>query len=119
MAGMHLITLSSFMFQIMQLVPCSRNGQFFAWVVVEGIMLKVPITVPRVFYLNSKATISENFPGRRVNKILPHGRQSYNLFEARILAFPYLMLDPASIYFTSLKVLRFTFFALLCGFNRL
>lgn len=77
------------MFQIIQLVPGSHNGQFFAWVVVEGIMLKVPIAVPRVFYLNCKATISGNFPGRRVNKTLPHGRQSYNLFEASTLLFPF------------------------------
>ncbi|XP_040949366.1 DNA polymerase epsilon catalytic subunit A isoform X2 [Gossypium hirsutum] len=80
----HEVSLTNSYWQIMQLVPGSQNGQFLAWVVVEGIMLKVPITVPRVFYLNSKATISENFPGRRVNKILPHGRQSYNLFEVII-----------------------------------
>ncbi|OMP07850.1 hypothetical protein COLO4_06999 [Corchorus olitorius] len=48
-----------------QLVPGSHAGQFFAWVVVDGIMLKVHIAVQRVFYLNSKATISE-IPGRRV-----------------------------------------------------
>ncbi|TYH16062.1 hypothetical protein ES288_A05G088900v1 [Gossypium darwinii] len=80
----HEVSLTNSYWQIMQLVPGSQNGQFFAWVVVEGIMLKVPITVPKVFYLNSKATISENFPGRRVNKVLPHGRQSYNLFEVII-----------------------------------
>ncbi|PPR80400.1 hypothetical protein GOBAR_AA40313 [Gossypium barbadense] len=62
----HEVSLTNSYWQIMQLVPGSQNGQFLAWVVVEGIMLKVPITVPRVFYLNSKATISENFPGRRV-----------------------------------------------------
>ena len=97
-AGMNLITLSSFMFQIIQLAPGLENGQFFAWVVVEGIMLKVPITVPRVFYLNNKATISENLPGRRVNKTLPHGRQSYNLFEASILLFPFLKSYLPSLY---------------------
>jgi DNA polymerase epsilon subunit 1 len=44
-------------------------------------MLKIPITVSRVFYLNSKAPVTEEFLGRRVNKILPHGRHSYNLYE--------------------------------------
>ncbi|KAH9623648.1 hypothetical protein KSS87_011324 [Heliosperma pusillum] len=43
------------------------------------VCLRFPISVPRVFYLNSRAT--EEFPGRRVNKILPHGRPSYNLIE--------------------------------------
>ncbi|OMO89101.1 hypothetical protein COLO4_19937 [Corchorus olitorius] len=61
----HEVSLTSSHWQIIQLVPGSHAGQFFAWVVVEGIMLKVPITVQRVFYLNSKATISE-IPGRRV-----------------------------------------------------
>ncbi|KAK8513325.1 hypothetical protein V6N12_052522 [Hibiscus sabdariffa] len=62
----HEVSLTNSYWQIIQLIPGSQNGQFFAWVVVEGIMLKVSITVPRVFYLNSKATISENFPGRRI-----------------------------------------------------
>ena len=44
-------------------------------------MLKVPITVPRVFYLNSKAPVTEEFPGKWVNKVLPHGHRSYNLIE--------------------------------------
>ncbi|XAR60114.1 DNA-directed DNA polymerase [Bertholletia excelsa] len=70
--------------QIIQLGPSSQHGQFFAWVVVEGMMRKIPIIVPRVFYLNSKASITEEFPGKRVNKILPHGRYSYNLIEVTI-----------------------------------
>ncbi|XP_058215283.1 DNA polymerase epsilon catalytic subunit A-like isoform X2 [Rhododendron vialii] len=70
--------------QIVQIVPSSQHGQYFAWVVVEGVMRKIPIVVPRVFYLNSKAPITEEFPGRRVNKILPHGRHSYNLIEVNI-----------------------------------
>lgn len=48
-------------------------------------MHKIPIVVSRVFYLNSKAPITEEFPGRRVNKILPHGRHSYNLIEVCLL----------------------------------
>ncbi|KAL1201896.1 DNA polymerase epsilon catalytic subunit A [Cardamine amara subsp. amara] len=67
--------------QIIQLVPSSQSGQFLAWVVVEGLMLKIPLTIPRVYYINSKA---ENFPGKRVNKILPHGRPCYNLIEVNI-----------------------------------
>ncbi|KAJ0887133.1 putative DNA-directed DNA polymerase [Helianthus annuus] len=34
--------------QIIQLVPSSQNGQFFAWVVVDGTMHKVLINVPRI-----------------------------------------------------------------------
>lgn len=62
-------------------------GQCFAWVVVEGVMRKIPILIPRVFYLNSKAPVTEEFPGRCVNKILPHGHQSYNLIEVQIYIF--------------------------------
>ncbi|XP_065634458.1 DNA polymerase epsilon catalytic subunit A [Quercus suber] len=79
----HEVTLTRYHWQIIQLVP-SSGGQFFAWVVLEGIMLKIPMTVPRVFYLNSKAPVTEEFLGRRVSKILPHGRRSFNLYEVII-----------------------------------
>ena len=52
-------------------------------------MSKVTVNIPRVFYLNSKAPITEEFPGRCVNKILPHGGHSYNLIEVHVL-FSYL-----------------------------
>ncbi|XP_050220537.1 DNA polymerase epsilon catalytic subunit A-like isoform X2 [Mercurialis annua] len=77
-------SLTSCPWQIIQLLPSSQCGQFSAWVVVEGIMCKIPIIVPRVFYLNSKAPTTEKFPGRRVNKTLPHGRPNYNLVEVII-----------------------------------
>ncbi|KAH7542023.1 hypothetical protein FEM48_Zijuj02G0029500 [Ziziphus jujuba var. spinosa] len=80
----HEAALTCCHWQIIQFVPTSQSGQFFAWVVVEGIMLKIPLTVPRVFYLNSKAPLEEKFPGKSANKILPHGRQAYNLYEAII-----------------------------------
>lgn len=71
--------------QIIQLVHSSQTGQFFAWVVVDGIMLKIPVSVPRVFYLNSKSPVTEEFLGKRVNKTLPHGRHSYNLYEVQMV----------------------------------
>ncbi|XP_071730284.1 DNA polymerase epsilon catalytic subunit A-like [Rutidosis leptorrhynchoides] len=67
--------------QIIQLVPSLQPGQFFAWVVVDGTMHKIPVNVPRVFYANYKTPTTEELPGRLVNKILPHGRRSYNLIE--------------------------------------
>ncbi|XP_078434598.1 DNA polymerase epsilon catalytic subunit A-like isoform X2 [Wolffia australiana] len=70
--------------QIIQLVASEKPGHFFAWVVSEGIMLKVPVTVPRVFYLNSKASITEEFPGKHVNKLLPRSRPNFNLIEVII-----------------------------------
>ncbi|KAG8371187.1 hypothetical protein BUALT_Bualt13G0060900 [Buddleja alternifolia] len=80
----HDLALTRCHWQIIQLIPSSEHGQLFAWAVVEGTMRKIPILVPRVFYLNSKAPVTEEFPGRRVNKILPHGHQSYNLIEVII-----------------------------------
>ncbi|KAJ4832189.1 DNA polymerase epsilon catalytic subunit A [Turnera subulata] len=76
------VVLTRCHWQIIQLLPSSLSGQVYAWVVVEGVMLKVPINIQRVFYLNSKEPLTEKFPGRRVNKTLPHGRHSYNLVEA-------------------------------------
>lgn len=73
--------------QIIQIEPSSQFGRFFAWVAVQGVMRKIPINVPRVFYLNSKAPVTEDFPGRRVNKILPHGHHNYNLIEVLQLPF--------------------------------
>ncbi|CAJ1979167.1 unnamed protein product [Sphenostylis stenocarpa] len=70
--------------QIIQLVPSSLIGQFFAWVVVDGSMHKIPVSVPRVFYLNSRSSITDEFMGKRVNKTLPHGKHSYNLYEISI-----------------------------------
>ncbi|CAN1252331.1 DNA polymerase epsilon catalytic subunit A [Linum perenne] len=80
----HEVALTRCHWQIIQLLPSSQNGQFFAWVVVDGIMVKIPITVPRVFYLNSKAPLTEKFPGKRVSKTLPRGRRSYNLVEVMV-----------------------------------
>ena len=70
--------------QIVQLIPSSQHGKYFAWAVVGGVMHKIPLVVPRVFYLNSKAPITEELPGRRVNKVLPHGRRNHNLIEVRL-----------------------------------
>lgn len=72
------------MIQIIQLVHSPQVGKFFAWVVVDGIMLKIPISIPRVFYLNSRSP-TEEFSGKRVNKTLPHGRHSYNLYEVLVV----------------------------------
>ncbi|PSR89873.1 DNA polymerase epsilon catalytic subunit A like [Actinidia chinensis var. chinensis] len=80
----HELALTRCHWQIIQIIQSLENGKYFAWVVVDGIMRKIPIIVPRVFFLNSKAPITETFPGRRVNKILPHGRHSYNLIEVII-----------------------------------
>ncbi|KAL5555227.1 hypothetical protein UlMin_037463 [Ulmus minor] len=80
----HEVAVTRHHWQVVQLVPSSQSGQFFAWIVADGIMLKIPVTVPRVFYINSKAPLEEKFPGRRVNKTLPHGRHNYNLYEVVI-----------------------------------
>lgn len=67
--------------QILQLVSSQRPGEFFAWVLAGGNLFKVPLKAPRVFYINTKAPITEEFPGKCVTRILPHGRTSFNLIE--------------------------------------
>ncbi|KAL1361438.1 hypothetical protein AAHE18_03G003700 [Arachis hypogaea] len=78
------VALKRYHWQIIQLLQSSQIGQFFAWVVVDGIMLKIPVSVPRVFYLNSRSPVTEEFLGKSVKKTLPHGKQSYNLYEVSI-----------------------------------
>ncbi|PIA25173.1 hypothetical protein AQUCO_12300009v1 [Aquilegia coerulea] len=70
---------------MIQLVPSTQVGYFFAWVVVDRAMLKVPVHVPRVLYLNSKAPITEEFPRKHVNKILTHGNPNFNLIEVHLI----------------------------------
>lgn len=81
------------MIQIIQLIHSSQSGQIFAWVVVDGIMLKIPVSVPRVFYLNSRSPVTEEFLGKCVNKTLPHGRRSYNLYEVLVVFLNFLFID--------------------------
>lgn len=86
-----------------------QPGLFFAWVIADGIMHKIPIIVPRVFYLNSKASITEEFPGRRVNKILPHSRPVFNLIEVFFLinslfCIHFLRFSLISLFYCYIKV---------------
>lgn len=69
--------------QILLLALDQRPGEFTAWVLADGDMYKVPLKVPRVFYLNTQATNTEEYPGVRVTRTLPHGRPVFNLIEVR------------------------------------
>lgn len=71
--------------QILHLAPGQRLGEFTAWVLADGDMYKVPLQVPRVFYLNTQASDTEEYPGVRVTRVLPHGRPVFNLIEVREL----------------------------------
>jgi DNA polymerase epsilon subunit 1 len=61
------------------LAPAQRPGEFTAWVLVDGDMYNIPLQVPRVFYLNTQASNTEDYPGVRVTRTLPHGRPVFNL----------------------------------------
>ncbi|EPS63800.1 hypothetical protein M569_10982, partial [Genlisea aurea] len=78
------LAITHYHWQIIQLVPGQQHGQLLAWTIVNGILHKIPIRVPRIFYLNSKVPITEEFPGRHVNRILPRGHRSYNLIQVTI-----------------------------------
>ncbi|KAJ3675811.1 hypothetical protein LUZ60_004853 [Juncus effusus] len=71
--------------QIIQIAPSEQIGCFLAWVVADGMMFKVSLNAPRVFYINYKddnVINQEGFlSGRRVKKTLPHSRPNYNLIE--------------------------------------
>ncbi|KAI5066379.1 hypothetical protein GOP47_0019003 [Adiantum capillus-veneris] len=67
--------------QILQMTTGQEPGEFVAWVMAGGDMFKIPIKVPRQFFINTRASLAEGHPGRRVSRILPHARPSFNLIE--------------------------------------
>lgn len=71
--------------QILQLAPGRRPGEFTAWIIAGGRMMSVPVTIPRQFYLN-KRTPEEGSDavGVRVSRTLPHARPVYNLLQIEV-----------------------------------
>ncbi|MCO5564216.1 hypothetical protein L7F22_017874 [Adiantum nelumboides] len=67
--------------QILQMAIGQEPGEFVAWVMAGGDMFKIPVRVPRHFFINTRACLAEGHPGRRVSRILPHARPSFNLLE--------------------------------------
>ncbi|KAH7426493.1 hypothetical protein KP509_10G003400 [Ceratopteris richardii] len=67
--------------QILQMTITREPGEFLAWVIAGGDMFKVSIKVPRHFFMNTRASLAEAHPGRRVSRILPHAHPSFNLIE--------------------------------------
>ncbi|KAG2397467.1 DNA polymerase epsilon catalytic subunit [Vigna angularis] len=69
-----------------------RNVDYQGWLQVKKRMWKNILErrkKQRVFYLNSRSPITEEFMGKRVNKNLPHGRLNYNLYEVSISEIQY------------------------------
>ena len=67
----------------MQFAPTREPGEFIAWVMTGEDMFKVALKVPRHFYINTRASLVDEHPGKRVSRILPHGRPSFNLMEVK------------------------------------
>ena len=69
--------------QIVQVLPHQTTpGLFDMWVIVNGSLRQASIEVPRVFYLNTHRPNTEGErAGRKVERILPHGRPCLNLYE--------------------------------------
>ena len=44
-------------------------------------MFKIPLQIPRTFYLNTQAPNCEEYPGACVTRVLPHGHPVFNLIE--------------------------------------
>ncbi|KAJ7294671.1 hypothetical protein O6H91_Y241800 [Diphasiastrum complanatum] len=70
--------------QILQLLPAQRCGEFTAWVMAGGDMFKLGIKIPRVFYLNTHVLTTEDYLGKRVVRVLPHGHPCSHLIEVTI-----------------------------------
>ncbi|CAM6102738.1 unnamed protein product [Calypogeia fissa] len=67
--------------QVLQLAPSQRPGYFNAWVIADRYMYKVPLKIPRVFYLNTRSANKDEYPGVLVSRLLPHQKPSFNLLE--------------------------------------
>ncbi|EFJ15355.1 hypothetical protein SELMODRAFT_445541 [Selaginella moellendorffii] len=67
--------------EVLQFEATEKPGNFIAWVVAGSSMYKVPVKVSRIFYLNTRAIVSEDYPGKRVSRVLPHGKACFNLIE--------------------------------------
>jgi DNA polymerase epsilon subunit 1 len=71
--------------QILQIAPGRRPGEFTAWIVAGDKMLSVPLTVPRRFYLNKRTPVDDaDAVGTRVSRTLPHARPSFNLLQIEV-----------------------------------
>eukprot|EP00850_Spirogloea_muscicola_P017955 SM000159S01786 [mRNA] locus=s159:288661:304957:+ [translate_table: standard] len=67
--------------QVIQVAPGDRPGKYMAWVLVDHDMYKVPLTIPRQIYMNTRGAGSDDAIGERVNRTLPHGRPTLNLLQ--------------------------------------
>jgi DNA polymerase epsilon subunit 1 len=75
--------------QIIQLAQSGTLGQFDAWILANGEMHKVPVVVPRRFYINLTEPDIEADCGRganrkRVNLNPPQSRPVLNLYEVEL-----------------------------------
>lgn len=70
-----------FFLQILHLSHSQKPGEVIAWVLADNDMFKIPLQIPRTFYLNTQAPNSEEYPGACVTRVLPHGHTVFNLIE--------------------------------------
>ncbi|GJP47493.1 hypothetical protein CLOM_g6680 [Closterium sp. NIES-68] len=72
--------------QIIQVVPTATPGEFCLWLVAGAAGVKrVVVRVPRVFYLNTRASVEqEEAPGELVSRTLPHCHPLLNLLKLTV-----------------------------------
>jgi DNA polymerase epsilon subunit 1 len=74
--------------QVIQMAQTATPGLFKMWMLVDGSLYSVPITVPRRFYINLAQPDVEADCGRgirkRVNLTLPHSHPTLNLYEVDV-----------------------------------
>lgn len=72
--------------QIIQIMDTGHPGKFKLWALVGQELHMIKLTVPRVFYLNSKEAknLVDQEHIRKCSKLLPRNHQVYNLYEYTI-----------------------------------
>ncbi|KAJ3352743.1 DNA polymerase epsilon catalytic subunit [Entophlyctis luteolus] len=77
--------------QIIQIVETDIAGEFNVWALIGDAMYTVKLQIPRIIYVNSRASQSENysiakngFSMQRRQKALPRSHTTLNLYELRM-----------------------------------
>ena len=76
----HWESLLHYPWQIVQFVEAELPGQFYAWILVRGILHKVKLAIHRTIYVNSKV-IGQLKEYKASQKVLPRMRPSHYLYE--------------------------------------
>jgi len=83
------VNMSSRQWDVIQIAPTTRAGEFKLWLAIDGTFQSVRLRIPREFYLNFKTlpasgTFSDRYTATSVNRTLPRGQLARHLFRINV-----------------------------------